>query len=161
MRFAAPQRRWLGAGRGWGCERPYRAKQGADRALRRPAQQRDKAAWATDAHELVGDRLVLGREHRADRGHDDVERLVGKRELLGVGLGPVERQARGLGTAAALVEELGREVGSGHLRACCGGGQGGVAGAGSYVEHCHPGAMPQAATSCGPKGSKNVSTIDG
>ena len=44
-------------------------------------------------HQLVGDLLVVRREHRADRRHDDVERLVVERQVLGVGRRPI--RARG------------------------------------------------------------------
>ena len=91
--LAAPQRRGLRA-RGRGRhERLHHAEQRAEHALRGPAEQPDRAAGAGDAHELVGGRLVVGREHHADRRHHDVERAVREREVLGVRLGPLELEA--------------------------------------------------------------------
>ena len=53
-------------------------------------EQPDGAPGTADAHELVGDRLVVGREHRADRRHDDVEGGVAEGQVLRVGLDPVQ-----------------------------------------------------------------------
>ncbi len=43
--------------------------------------------------ELVGDRLMIGGEHRAERRRDDVELAVAERQRLGVGLDPLELDA--------------------------------------------------------------------
>ena len=59
--------------------------------------------------------LVVRREHRADRGHDDVEGLVLERQVLGVGLDPLELEPLGLGRRAAGVEQLGRQVARDHV----------------------------------------------
>ena len=59
-------------------------------ALGREVDHPDRAARPADAHELVGDRLVIGREDRAERGGDDVELAVAERQRLGVALDPLE-----------------------------------------------------------------------
>ena len=150
------------AGRRRRGERLHRREQRAEHALGRPAQQPDRAAGAADAHELVRGGLVMGREHHADRGHDDVERLVLERQVLGVGLDPVELEALGLGAAAARLEQL---AASGRWRSR----SRRSAPPGSTRCRCRrrrraracPGPMPQASTSRGPSGSRNVSTIKG
>ena len=95
VRLAAPQRRGLGAGRRGRREGSDGAQERADQALRGPVQQPDGAAGTADAHELVGGLLVVGREHRADRGDDDVEGLVLEGQVLGVGLDPRDVDAGG------------------------------------------------------------------
>jgi len=59
----------------------------------------------------------VGREHRADRRHHDVERLVVERQVLGVGLGPVELNPVGLRAAPARLQQLGRQVAGDDVRA--------------------------------------------
>ena len=88
--LAAPQRRRLGAGRRRGRERLHGPEQRAEHALGRPAQQADRASGPADAHELVGGRLVVRREHHADRRHDDVEGRGLERQVLGVGRDPLD-----------------------------------------------------------------------
>ena len=81
--------------------------------------------------------------------------------LLGVGLDPVELEPGGVRAAAARVQQFGCQIARGHLRPGAGGGQRGIAGAGGDVEHAYVGPMPAAATSLGPSGSRNVSTMAG
>jgi len=47
---------------------------------------------------------VVGGEHHADRGDDDIEAGVLERQILGVGLGPLELNALGRGAGAPGVE---------------------------------------------------------
>ena len=160
--LAAPQRRRLRAGRRRRGERPHRPEQRADHALGRPAQQPDRAARAADAHELVGDVLVVRREHRADRGHDDVERLVLERQLLGVGLHPLELEPLGL-RAARGRPRAARASGRWPSRCApaCAAGIAALPVPEATSSTRMPGPIPHASTSRGPSGSRNVSTMDG
>jgi hypothetical protein len=83
---------------------------------------------------------MVRREHRADARHDDVEGRVLERQVLGVGLRPLQREPLGFGDAAAGLEQLGREVAGGDVRAGLRGADGSVPGSGRDVEHLHPGA---------------------
>ena len=140
--LAAPQRRRLRARRRRRREGPHRAEQRADHALGRPAEQPDRAARAAHAHELVGRLLVVRREHDADRRHDDVERLVLERQVLGVGLDPLELEALRLRAPATRLQQLRRQVAGRDVRAALRGRDRGVAGAGGDVEDAHPGTDP-------------------
>ena len=62
------------------------------------------------AQQLVGHRLMVGGEDRAERGGDDVELPVGEGQRLRVGLDPLQLHPVRLGLAAARLEVLGREV---------------------------------------------------
>jgi hypothetical protein len=135
MVLAAPERGRLGAGRGRGHVRLHRREQPTEHALGRPVEQRDLAAWTADAHELVGCLLVVRSEHHADRRHHDVERCVGERQMLGVGLRPVERESGLVGAGAPGLEQLGGQVARDDAGAALGGMQRRVAGAGGDVEH--------------------------
>ena len=61
--------------------------------------------------------LVVRREHRADRGHDDVEGFVVEREILCVGFDPLELEPLGSLRGPARVEQLRGEVARGHVGA--------------------------------------------
>ena len=98
--------------------------------------------FETDAHKLVGHLLMHRREHRADRGHDDVEGLGLEGQVLGVRLDPVELDAGLLRPFAASVEELGRKVARGHLGAGLRSRDRGVARSGGNVENAHARADP-------------------
>jgi hypothetical protein len=160
--FAAPERRRLCAGRRRCSERPHRPEERAEHAVRRPAEEPDRAAGAAHPDELVGHRLVERREHDADRGHDDVEGLVAERQMLGVCFDPLEVEPGGLGLLATGFEQLRRQVGSRDLRAARS-----AAGSAAFPVPAAtsstliPGPIPQASTSRGPIGRRNVSTIDG
>ena len=95
-----------------------------------------------DADHLVGRLLMVRREHDSDRGHDDVKGLVVEREILGIGLDPLEGDALRLGPRPARLEQVGGEVAGRDLRTGLGGGDRRVAGAGRDVEHLHPLADP-------------------
>jgi len=137
--LAAPERWRLGTRRRRRGERPNGAEEAADHPLRRPAQQPDLAAGAAYPHELVGGCLVVGRKHHTDRGDHDVEAGVLERQVLGVGLNPLELYSLSLGAGAAGVEQLRRQIAGddGRPRGCR--GNRGIAGAGSDVEDAHPG----------------------
>ena len=47
-----------------------------------------------DPDQLVGDGLVVRREHRPDAGQHDVEARVGERQRLGIGLDPLQPDTR-------------------------------------------------------------------
>ena len=66
------------------------------------------------ADQLARDGAVVGSEHRAGGAGDDVEGVVGERQLLRVGLDPLDLEAARLGLAAAERELLGRDVARGH-----------------------------------------------
>ena len=74
-------------GPGWRRRRVrlHGGEQLPDEALRRPAQDADRAARPADADELVGGLLVVRGEHHADGGDDHVEVAVAVRERLGIG----------------------------------------------------------------------------
>ena len=107
-------------------------------------QEADRPAGLADADQLVGDLLVVGREHRPDRRHHDVERLVIEGQVLRVG---DAEQVGGSAPAASArafpgLEQLRCEVaaitfGSGLRRR-----NRGVAGAGGDVEHALPRSDP-------------------
>ena len=139
MLLAAPERRGLrtgGRGRG---ERAHGAEEVAEHAVGRPAQQRDRPAGTAGAHELVGRGLVVRGEHHADGGHHDVEGRIVEREVLRIGLDPVELGARGARADAPGVEQLGGEIARHDLGAALRGRDRGVAGAGADVEDALPG----------------------
>ena len=94
------------------------------------------------AQELVGHCLMVGGEHRAERGGDDVELAVAERQRLGVGLDPLELDSPRAGLAAARLEVLRREVRGHDLRPGLGGADGHVARAGGHVEHALAGGDP-------------------
>jgi hypothetical protein len=122
----------LGKGR---RERLHGLEHLADEALGRPADEGDASTRLRDPHELVGCRMVVRREHHADRREHDVERAVGERQRLGVGLAPLELGA-GLGRDAPPdVEQLGREVARDDHGAAQRGRDRSVAAAGGDVEH--------------------------
>ena len=77
---------------------------------------------------------VVGGEHHADGGQDEVERRVAVRQVLGVGLGELDVEVLGRGAATGDLEQLGDVVDAGGHRGAAGGGQGDVAGAGGDVE---------------------------
>lgn len=72
---------------------PDGAEEIADRTLGCPGAETDSAAGAQDPGDLVGDDLVAGREHAAERGEDHVEPLVGQRQVFGVALDPLDPAA--------------------------------------------------------------------
>jgi hypothetical protein len=80
---------------------------------------------------------VVGREHRADRGDDDVERRVLERQVLGVSLDPCDRDADGLRPAPARVEQLRRQVARRDVRAGLRRRDRRVRGAGGDIEDAH------------------------
>ena len=88
-----------------------------------------------DPDQLVGGLLVVRREHHADAGQHGVELAVVERQGLGVGLPPVEVDAALGGGRAPGVEQLGGQVAGDDVGAGQRGRDGGVAGAGSDVEH--------------------------
>ena len=65
-----------------------------EEALRRPADQSDRAAGANDPDQLVGAGLVVRREHHADAGHHHAEPVVAVVQGLGVRLLPHDVQRR-------------------------------------------------------------------
>jgi hypothetical protein len=103
----------------------------------------------------------LRREHRADRGHDHVVGLVVERQVLCIGLNPLELQPLGLGAGAAGLEQLGRQVARGDLRAALRGRDRRAAAAGGHVEDAHAGRDLAGLHEARPRGSRKVSTMDG
>jgi hypothetical protein len=102
----------------------------------------DRAARPAHAHQLVGDRPMVGREDRADRGGHHVELAVGERQRLGVGVHPLELHASCVRLAAARLEVLRREVRRDDLCPRLGGADRDVPGAGGDVEHPLAGGDP-------------------
>jgi hypothetical protein len=111
---------------------------GADRQQVLELEPPDRPAAPADADELGGDGPVVGSEHRADRGHDDVEAPTLERQVLGVGLDPGELEP--------LPSARGREA---------------LPVPAATSRTCIPAPMPQALTSRGPSGRRKVSTIEG
>jgi hypothetical protein len=97
---------------------------------------------AADPHHLVGDRLVVGSEERANGGGDDVELGGGEGQRLGVGLYPLELDPVCLGLAAPGVEVLRRQIRGDHLGSGLGGADRGIARPRRDVEHPLPGRDP-------------------
>ena len=134
----SPTRRRLRAGRRRRHELAHQAEHGPDLALGRPAVKPIGAARPADAHQLVGDGLVVGREHRADRRHHHVEAT--RRRTAGARRPPRPTRARGPRPPRARwpgLEQFGRQVAGGHAAPALGGGDRGVAGAGRDVEDAH------------------------
>ena len=142
MVFAAPEWRSLGAGRRGRRERLHRPEEGAEHAVRRPAEQADRPTGTTDAHELVGGLLMVRGEHDADRRHDDVVRLVRERQLLGVRLDPLELETLGLRELPAGLEQARGQVAGRDGGAPASSRKRRVAGPGRDVEHAHARADP-------------------
>ena len=63
-------------------------------AVGREVDHPDRASRAADTQELVGDLLVVGGEHRAERGGDDVELALAEGQRLGVRLNPLALDLR-------------------------------------------------------------------
>ena len=83
-------------------------------------------------------------------------------QVLGVGLRPLQLDARGRGAGAPGLEQLRGQVAGDDRGAGFGGRDRGVAGPGGDVEDAlASGPIPQASTSRGPSGSRKVSTIEG
>jgi len=76
-------------------------------------------------------------EHRADRGHHDVVRPFLERQVLGVGLDPLELDPLGFRPRPAGVEQLGSQIACGHVRAALRSHDRRVAGPGRHVENAH------------------------
>ena len=81
-------------------------------------------------------------EHRTDRRHDDVERGIVERQVLGVAFDPFELDALGLRSPTTSLEQFRREIAGGYARAALCGWDRGVARTGSDVEDAHPGTDP-------------------
>lgn len=79
--------------------------------------------------------LLIGREHRAERGQHDVERGVLEGERLSVGDLRLEREALDVGAPSRELERGFREVAGSHARAAPCGRQRGVAASRCDVEH--------------------------
>jgi len=92
--------------------------------------------------ELVGGGLVERREHHPDARQHGVEPPGVERQVLGVGLDPVELGAALRGELRPDLQQAGREVAGGHPRAGERGRDGGVAGARRDVEDLLPGPHP-------------------
>ena len=116
-------------------------EQAADEPPRGPAGQRDRAARAAYAHELVRGALVVGREHDADHGDDGVKGRVLERQRFGVALDEAHRQLLGGGALAPALQQrrdvVERHDVAEHARR----GQRGVAAASGDVEHARSGAQ--------------------
>jgi hypothetical protein len=77
-----------------------------EHAVRCPVRHADATARAAHLQHLAADRLLVRREHGADRRHHDVEGGIGERQRLSVlGLRP-QLQAVRLGPTAGLVQQL-------------------------------------------------------
>ena len=111
-------------------------------ALRRPVDEADQAGRAADAQQLARGGDVVGGEHDPDRRDHDVERGVGERERLGVGLDPLDDEPLGFGPAAADVEQRRRQVGRHDAAAGARRGERDVAGSRGDVEHADARADP-------------------
>ena len=95
----------------------------------------DRAAGTADAQQLVGDRLMVGSEHRPRRGGHDVEFVVVERQCLRVALDPVQLDTERLRFAAAGGEALGRDVQRDHVGPGLSGADRDVPRSGADVEH--------------------------
>lgn len=78
----------------------------------RPVDESDPAARPGDPHELLRDDLVARCGLDAECGKHAVKAPVLERELFGVALDPVDRDALLGGPAASGLEQLGRQVSS-------------------------------------------------
>ncbi len=103
-----------------------------------------------DPEQLIGDRLMVGREHGAERRRDDVELAVRERQRLGVGDDPLDVDTPLASLVLAGRETFRRQVGGDDVRARLSRADRDVAGAGGDVEHVLTGLDPHASTSSGP-----------
>ena len=93
MGLVAPEhRRQRTLRRRWEVRRED-AEELADPALGREVCEPDRAAGPADPEQFARDCLMVGREHGAERGRDDVELAVGERERLRVGDDPLDVDA--------------------------------------------------------------------
>ncbi len=99
--LAAPQRWRQRSRRGWRHVGRERAEEVGDQALGGEVEHPDRAPGAAHAHHLVGYRLMVGSEDRAERRGDNVEFAVAEGESLGVGLDPFQLDPLRLRLAAA------------------------------------------------------------
>jgi hypothetical protein len=109
-------------------------EQPADEALRRPVGHADLAAGPAHAHELARGLLLVGREHDAEGRQHDVEAAVRERKALRVGLPEGDRQAVGLRTLAAALEQRADVVRGHDVGEATGGGERRVAVSSGDVE---------------------------
>lgn len=113
MRFGAPQDRRLKVGR-WGRHALGDGGEEAGAgAVRRPAAQADRPAGTADADELARGGGVVGREHVAEGGGDDVEAVVGEWQGGGVPHDPLDLNVRRGGVPARRGQPLLGEVAAG------------------------------------------------
>jgi hypothetical protein len=102
--LAAPGNRRQGTRwrrRNVGAEEPEEPEELAAESVGSEIEHPDPAARAADTHELVRDRLVVGREDRPERRGDDVELTVAEWERLGIRFDPVEVDSLRAGLAPA------------------------------------------------------------
>ena len=109
-------------------------EQMADEAVRRPVGEADLSARAADARQFVGGPLLIRREHDAEGRQNDVEAGVREGQRFGVGLPERDRQAVGLGTLPAALEQRADIVGRHDVAESAGGGERRIAVAGGDVE---------------------------
>ena len=142
MRLVAPEHRRQRTFRRSGKVRREDAEELADSALGREVRQPDRAAGPADPEQFVRDGLMVGREHGAERGRDDVELAVRERQRLRVGDDPLDLDTSPASLLLAGRETLRRQVGGDDVRARLGRADRDVAGAGGDVEHVLPGLDP-------------------
>ncbi len=111
-----------------------RLEQLADEAVGRVGHEPDPAAGPADPGELVRRLDLVGCEHRAEHGRDDVEARVGEGQRFRVRLDVVGDQALGLGPPPRSVEQGRHVVDADDGAAASRGRHRGVAAAGRDVE---------------------------
>jgi hypothetical protein len=80
-----------------------------------PGGHRDHPAGPADSHKLSRGPCVVGREHRAERRDDAGKARIVERQLLGVGLDPLDLDARLGRPATRVLEKLRRHIRADHL----------------------------------------------
>jgi len=95
---------------------------------------------SADACEFARGLFLIGREHHAESGEDDVEGIVRERKILGVRFAKRDQEIFCVRAAASGLEELGDVVGGRDFTPAARGSERGVAVAGSDVEDTRAGA---------------------
>ncbi len=105
-----------------------------EESLRPVVGHRNQAATLGDPEELARNPLRVRREHRAEDRRHDIEPLVRKWELLGIGLAPLDGKAQSAGPRAAELHHRRRQIGGHNGRPEAGSSDGEVPVAGCDIE---------------------------
>ena len=100
----------------------------------RPVRETYLSAGFADAQEFGRGSVLIGREHHAEGRDDDVERAIGERQRLGVGLLEFDGQAFGRCARATALQQTRNIIRRNDVAPAMRGGQTDIPVAGGHVE---------------------------